>query len=108
MPALDLLISDMSLMSTRRSAAHRQTGLEITLDAFAKRIKRAAFGLTNWTHSRVRVLLYAGRLDWTNSPPSSRPPHELPKPHKSRQPLTRGSDHRATGRTMISFVLGVG
>ncbi len=31
----------------------------------AKRIKRVAFGMTNFVHWRVRVLLYAGRPDWT-------------------------------------------
>ena len=34
-----------------------------TLDA--KRVKRVAFGITNWTNWRVRVLLYAGRPDWS-------------------------------------------
>jgi transposase len=36
----------------------------------AKRIKRVAFGITNWTHWRVRVLLYAGRPTGPSSPPS--------------------------------------
>jgi transposase len=31
----------------------------------AKRIKRVAFGITNWLHWRVRVLLYAGAPDWS-------------------------------------------
>ena len=35
------------------------------LNSLAKRVKRVAFGLTNWTHRRVRVPLYAGRPDWT-------------------------------------------
>ena len=35
------------------------------MNGLAKRVKRVAFGITNWTHWRVRVLLYAGRPDWT-------------------------------------------
>ena len=31
----------------------------------AKRIKRVAFGITNRTHWRIRVLLYAGHPDWS-------------------------------------------
>jgi len=35
------------------------------INNLAKRIKRVAFGLTNWTHWRIRVLLYAGKPDWS-------------------------------------------
>jgi transposase len=35
------------------------------INGLAKRVKRVAFGITNWTHWRVRVLLYAGRPDWS-------------------------------------------
>jgi hypothetical protein len=31
----------------------------------AKRIKRVAFGMTNFRNWRIRVLLYAGRPDWS-------------------------------------------
>ena len=31
-----------------------------------KRIKRVAFGITNWTNYRTRALLYAGKPDWTS------------------------------------------
>ena len=30
-----------------------------------KRVKRAAFGFTNFANYRIRALLYAGRPDWT-------------------------------------------
>ncbi|MEP1123960.1 MAG: ISL3 family transposase [Ilumatobacter sp.] len=30
-----------------------------------KRVKRVAFGITNWTNYRTRSLLYAGKPDWT-------------------------------------------
>ena len=30
-----------------------------------KRVKRAAFGFTNFHNYRIRALLYAGRPDWT-------------------------------------------
>ena len=36
-----------------------------TMNAFQKRIKRIAFGMTNFQHWRIRVLLYAGKPDWT-------------------------------------------
>ena len=32
-----------------------------------KRIKRVAFGITNWTNYRTRTLLYAGRPNWSCS-----------------------------------------
>jgi transposase len=35
------------------------------INGLAKRVKRVAFGITNWTYWRVRVLLYAGRPDWS-------------------------------------------
>jgi len=35
------------------------------INNLAKRIKRVAFGMTNWTHWRIRVLLYAGRPNWS-------------------------------------------
>ena len=31
----------------------------------AKRVKRAAFGFTNFNNYRIRVLLYAGKPNWT-------------------------------------------
>ena len=35
------------------------------MNGLAKRIKRVAFGMTNFRHWRVRVLLYAGKPDWS-------------------------------------------
>jgi transposase len=45
-------------------AASSRSGVE-AVNSLAKRVKRVAFGITNWTHWRVRVLLYAGRPDRT-------------------------------------------
>jgi transposase len=36
-----------------------------TTNGLAKRIKRVAFGITNFVHWRIRVLLCAGRPDWS-------------------------------------------
>jgi transposase len=36
-----------------------------TMNGLAKRIKRIAFGMTNFVHWRIRVLLYAGRPNWS-------------------------------------------
>jgi hypothetical protein len=55
----------MSLTQTRRSQPRRRHPLQITINGLAKRVKRVPFGITNWTHWRVRVLLYAGRPDWS-------------------------------------------
>jgi len=41
-----------------------------------KRVKRAAFGLTNFTHYRVRALLYAGKPNW-DLLPTVTPPAEF-------------------------------
>ena len=35
------------------------------INNLVKRIKRVAFGTTNWTNYRTRALLYAGRPDWS-------------------------------------------
>lgn len=39
-----------------------------TINSLAKRIKRVAFGMANFRHWRVRVLLYAGHPDWAKLP----------------------------------------
>jgi len=39
-----------------------------TMNALAKRIKRVAFGMTNFRNWRIRVLLYAGKPDWSKLP----------------------------------------
>ena len=36
-----------------------------TMNGLAKRIKRIAFGMTNFVNWRIRVLLYAGKPDWS-------------------------------------------
>ncbi len=36
-----------------------------SMNNLIKRIKRVAFGMTNFTNWRTRVLLYAGRPNWT-------------------------------------------
>ena len=46
-------------------AAQVSNGPTETMNGLAKRIKRVAFGMTNFVHWRIRVLLYAGRPDWT-------------------------------------------
>ncbi len=46
-------------------AAQVTNGPTETQNCLAKRIKRVAFGMTNLVHWRIRVLLYAGRPDWS-------------------------------------------
>ena len=55
----------MSLTQTRRSTASHDGRLQITMNGLAKRIKRVAFGMTNFVNWRIRVLLYAGKPDWS-------------------------------------------
>jgi hypothetical protein len=57
------------------------------INGLAKRVKRVAFGITNWTHWRVRVLLYAGRPAWSKlatitpaAPRTSEEPDKLDPP----------------------------
>lgn len=50
------------------SAWHRArftNGPTEAINNLVKRVKRVAFGITNWTNYRTRALLYAGRPDWT-------------------------------------------
>ncbi len=55
----------MSLTQTRRSRADCKVTLQMTANNLAKRVKRVAFGIVNWQNWRVRVLLYAGKPDWS-------------------------------------------
>ncbi|HEX2028625.1 MAG TPA: transposase [Nitriliruptorales bacterium] len=48
--------------------SHATNGPTEAANNLAKRIKRVAFRMTNFVHWRVRVLLYAGRPDWTKLP----------------------------------------
>jgi transposase len=50
------------------SAWHRARFTNAPTEAInnlVKRVKRVAFGITNWTNYRTRALLYAGRPDWS-------------------------------------------
>lgn len=35
------------------------------INNLVKRVKRVAFGMTNWINYRTRALLYAGRPNWS-------------------------------------------
>ena len=53
--------------------AHVSNGPTEAANNLIKRVKRVAFGLTNWTNYRTRALLYAGRPNWTLlTPPNPR------------------------------------
>lgn len=54
----------MSPTQHRRSEQPSTPALQISMNNLAKRVKRAAFGMTNFRHWRVRVLLYAGKPNW--------------------------------------------
>ena len=51
-----------------RHLSHVSNGPTEAVNNLAKRIKRVAFGLTNFAHHRIRCLLYAGKPDWTLLP----------------------------------------
>jgi len=44
--------------------AHMSNGPTEAMNNLIKRVKRVAFGLTNFRNFRIRALLYAGRPDW--------------------------------------------
>ncbi len=48
--------------------AHHTNAATEAANNLIKRVKRAAFGFTNFRHFRVRVLLYAGRPNWALLP----------------------------------------
>ncbi len=47
----------MSTTCTAHAARLARLRLQIALNNLAKRIKRVAFGMTNWTNYRTRALL---------------------------------------------------
>ena len=54
--------------SAQISAWHRArftNGPTEAVNNLVKRVKRVAFGITNWTNYRTRALLYAGRPNWS-------------------------------------------
>ena len=60
----------MALETPNRQLAHRpespqRPALQISINNLAKRVKRAAFGFTNFNNYRIRALLYAGKPNWT-------------------------------------------
>ncbi|MEX2374577.1 MAG: transposase [Dehalococcoidia bacterium] len=86
------------------AARHRSRASNGPVEAInnlTKTVKRVAFGITNWTHWRVRVLLYAGKPDGSkSSPPSPRPPRELPRSQKTKydESALRAEVSRVGGR----------
>jgi len=48
--------------------SHVSNGPTEAINNLAKRVKRAAFGFTKFDHYRTRLLLYAGKPDWTLLP----------------------------------------
>jgi hypothetical protein len=52
----------------RYLAAGVTNGPTESMNNLAKRIKRVAFGMTSFRNWRIRVLLYAGRPDWSMLP----------------------------------------
>ena len=50
--------------AARVTNAPTEAALQITANNLIKRVKRAAFGFTNFNNYRIRVLLYAGKPNW--------------------------------------------
>jgi transposase len=53
---------------TASHRSHVTNGPTEAVNNLAKRVKRVAFGLTNFRHHRMRCLLYAGKPDWSLLP----------------------------------------
>ena len=49
-------------------ASHVSNGPTEAVNNLAKRVKRAAFGITNFGNYRIRALLYAGKPNWALLP----------------------------------------
>ena len=64
---MDLTITDSSRASTPTQGPSTTPLPTYTrrLNNLIKRVKRAAFGFTNFDNYRIRALLYAGKPDWT-------------------------------------------
>ena len=50
--------------AARVTNAPTEAALQITANNLIKRVKRAAFGFTNFNNYRIRALLYAGKPNW--------------------------------------------
>ena len=67
-PEPDKLGRTLSAWRTQITNWHRSrvtNGPTEAANNLAKLIKRTSFGITNFDHYRTRVLLYAGKPDWT-------------------------------------------
>ena len=67
-PEIRQLGRTMRRWRTQIAAWHQaqvSNGPTETMNGLCKRIKRVAFGMTNFVNWRVRVLLYAGKPDWS-------------------------------------------
>lgn len=74
-PEVQRLGRTITRWSPQISAWHRArftNGPTEAVNNLVKRIKRVAFGITNWTNYRTRALLYAGRPNWALLNPNSR------------------------------------
>ncbi|MFT7649145.1 MAG: transposase [Candidatus Poriferisodalaceae bacterium] len=61
-------ISRWSSQITAWHRSHVSNGPTEAINNLTKRIKRVAFGLTNFKYHRIRCLLYAGTPNWTLLP----------------------------------------
>ena len=57
-------VNDMSPTRNPSSEPPQRQALQITANNLIKRVKRAAFGFTNFDNYRIRALLYAGKPNW--------------------------------------------
>ena len=54
----------MSPTRNPSSEPPQRPALQISTNNLIKRVKRAAFGFTNFDNYRIRALLYAGKPNW--------------------------------------------
>ncbi|MCY4457925.1 MAG: hypothetical protein OXB90_08285, partial [Acidimicrobiaceae bacterium] len=59
-------VNDMSTTRNPRPEPQQRQTLQITANNLAKRVKRGAFGFTNFNNYRIRTLLYAGKPNWAH------------------------------------------
>ena len=54
----------MSPTRNPSSEPQQRQALQISTNNLIKRVKRVAFGFTNFNNYRIRALLYAGKPNW--------------------------------------------
>jgi len=64
MPVRGSCLGCVQTQIVNRHRSHVSNGPTEPINNLAKRVKRVAFGLTNFEHHRIRCMRYAGKPNW--------------------------------------------